>query len=129
MKVLLSIKPEYAEKILSGQKRYEFRKAIFKNPDVKTVVIYATMPVGKVVGEFDFDEVLSDTPQAIWAETSKFSGITRKFFNSYFYGRGTAHAIKVREARRYDVPVMLTDIIPGGAAPQSYRYLVDSSTP
>src|SRR5690554_4986725 len=100
MRVLLSIKPEYAEKILLGQKLYEFRKSIFKNPDVKTVVIYATMPVGKVVGEFDFDEVLSDTPQAIWAETSKFSGITKKFFNSYFDGRGTAHAIKVREARR-----------------------------
>lgn len=124
MKVLLSIKPEYAEKILSGQKRYEFRKAIFKNPDVKTVVIYATMPVGKVVGEFDFDEVLSDTPQAIWAETSKFSGITRKFFNSYFSGRGTAHAIKVSEVRRYQEPVSLRDIIPGGVAPQSYRYLV-----
>lgn len=123
MKVLLSIKPEYAEKILSGQKRYEFRKAIFKNTDVRTVVIYATMPVGKIVGEFDFDEVLSDTPQAIWKETQEFSGITKQFFNLYFYGRRTAHAIKVREARRYDEPISLVDVIPSGAAPQSYCYL------
>ncbi|MBI6731014.1 ASCH domain-containing protein, partial [Pseudomonas amygdali] len=43
MKVLLSIKPEYAEKILQGEKRFEFRKSVFKNPDVRTVVIYATM--------------------------------------------------------------------------------------
>ncbi|WP_369009144.1 ASCH domain-containing protein, partial [Escherichia coli] len=49
MKVLLSIKPEFAEKILNGTKRFEFRKGIFKNPQISTVVIYATMPLGKVV--------------------------------------------------------------------------------
>jgi len=37
MKILLSIKPEYAEKIFAGTKKYEFRRSIFKNPDVKTV--------------------------------------------------------------------------------------------
>lgn len=30
MKVLLSIKPEYVEKILDGTKKFEFRKGIFK---------------------------------------------------------------------------------------------------
>ncbi|MDD8572078.1 ASCH domain-containing protein, partial [Escherichia coli] len=50
MKVLLSIKPEYAESILSGKKKYEFRKNIFRNKNVDTIVIYATMPVGKVIG-------------------------------------------------------------------------------
>lgn len=33
MKVLLSIKPEFAERIFNGSKKYEFRKVIFKNPD------------------------------------------------------------------------------------------------
>lgn len=127
MKVLLSIKPEYAEKILEGKKLYEFRKSIFKNLAVKTVVIYATMPVGKVIGEFDFDEVLSDSPQAIWAETSRYSGITKKFFNSYFDGREKAHAIKVRSVRRYDVPISLKDFIPSGTAPQSFRYLYEEA--
>ena len=32
MKVLLSIKLQYAEAILSGRKRYEYRRAIFKRP-------------------------------------------------------------------------------------------------
>ena len=36
MKIVLSIKPEYAEKIFSGSKKYEFRRMIFKAPDVKT---------------------------------------------------------------------------------------------
>ena len=44
MKVLLSIKPEFVEAIFSGEKLYEYRKAIFKK-NVTTVVIYATKPV------------------------------------------------------------------------------------
>lgn len=123
MKVLLSIKPEYAEKILKGDKKYEFRKAIFKNPNVKTVVIYATMPVGLVIGEFDFDEVLSDKPHKIWEKTRNFSGISKNFFNEYFSGRDTAYAIKVSHARRYKLPRLLSDLIPSGQAPQSFCYL------
>ena len=30
MKILLSIKPEYAHKIFSGEKKFEYRKIIFK---------------------------------------------------------------------------------------------------
>ena len=52
MKVLLSIKPEYASKILDGTKRYEYRRAIFKRTEVTTVVVYASDPVRKVIGEF-----------------------------------------------------------------------------
>ena len=44
MKVLLSIKPEFANKIFEGTKRFEFRKSIFKK-EVKTVVVYASSPL------------------------------------------------------------------------------------
>lgn len=123
MKVLLSIKPEYAEKILSGEKRFEFRKALFKNKDVKTVVIYATMPVGKVVGEFEFDGVVTGTPKAVWSQTESHSGISQDFFEEYFEGRTMAHAIKVGSVTRYCEPLNLSVIVPNGTAPQSYRYL------
>ncbi len=66
MKVLLSIKPEFVEKILDGTKKFEFRKGIFKNPDVKSVVIYSTMPVGMIVAEFDIADVIEDKPSNVW---------------------------------------------------------------
>ncbi len=69
MKVLLSIKPEFAEKILNGTKKFEFRKGIFKNNNITTVVIYATMPVGKVVGQFSIDGILKNDPEALWVKT------------------------------------------------------------
>lgn len=123
MKVLLSIKPEYAEKILEGEKHYEFRKALPKAPGVKTVVIYATKPVGKVVGEFDIDSLLSEKPGDLWSLTAEFSGITRRFFNEYFKGRATAHAIKVRDVRRYEQPLDLRSVVASGVAPQSFCYI------
>lgn len=123
MKVLLSIKPEFAEKILLGQKKYEFRKVIPKAIGIKTVIIYATLPLGKVVGEFDIDEILSDTPKKIWHETSKLSGITKSFFNDYFQGRQIAHAIKVKKVRRYASPKELSSVLESGVAPQSFCYV------
>ncbi len=75
MKVLLSIKPEYAEKIFSGEKKYEFRKIGFKNRFIRTVVVYATMPVGKIIGEFGIKQILKDNPEQIWQKTKKYSGI------------------------------------------------------
>lgn len=47
MKVLLSINPEYVEKIFSGIKKYEYRRSIFKNEAVDTIVIYSTSPIKK----------------------------------------------------------------------------------
>ena len=123
MKVLLSIKPEFAEKILQGEKQFEFRKVIPKSPEVRTVVIYATMPVGKVVGEFDIAGFLSEKPSDLWAITSTFAGISKRFFNEYFHGRDTAHAIKVRDVRRYETPLELSSVLSSGVAPQSFCYL------
>ena len=123
MKVLLSIKPEYADQIFSGTKKYEFRKSAFKKAGIKTVVVYSTMPVGKVIGEFEIDEILWEQPHDLWEETKKFAGISRDFFFDYFSGREKAVAIKVGEAKRYDQPISLCDLGDNIKAPQSYRYL------
>ena len=57
MKVLLSIKPQFVEEIFSGKKRFEYRKSIFKRDNIKSVIIYCTMPVGKIVGEFEIEDI------------------------------------------------------------------------
>lgn len=122
MRVLLSIKPEFANKIFDGSKKYEFRKVIFKNPDVRTVVVYASSPVQQVIGEFDIDIILSLEPDQIWSKTKKFSGISEEFFYDYFADRDVAHAIKIKNVRRYKKPLNISKdfhVTP----PQSYVYL------
>ena|SRR5688572_11657374 len=123
MRVLLSIKPEYAEKILNGTKRFEYRKAVPRNESVRTVVIYATMPVGKVVGEFEVGGVLREKPSVLWNRTKDASGISRAFFDSYFSGREEAAAIAVLKPKRYAKPKNLEDVSGSTTAPQSFRYL------
>jgi predicted transcriptional regulator len=123
MQVLLSIHPEHAEKILSGEKRFEFRKNIFKNGTVTRVLIYATMPVGKVIGDFEIEQIIDDKPSHVWKTTKMHAGITRKFFDSYFLGRNRAVAIGVKNPRRFEEPMELSDLADGISAPQSYRYI------
>jgi len=122
MKVLLSIKPEYAFKIFDGSKKFEFRKVIFKKPNIKTVVVYASSPVQQVIGEFEIDDILSFTPENIWKLTKNHSGITKDFFDEYFGGRDIAHAIKIKSTTRYNKPLSIKDDF-NVTPPQSYMYL------
>lgn len=55
-KVLLSLKPNFYEKIICGEKRFEFRRRIFKK-DVDSVVIYVTSPVKMVMAEFTIKKI------------------------------------------------------------------------
>lgn len=59
MQILLSIKPEYAEKILNGTKLFEFRKFFPRDESVRKIIIYATSPVCMVIGEFEIGGLFS----------------------------------------------------------------------
>jgi predicted transcriptional regulator len=122
MTVLLSIKPEFAEKIFDGTKKYEFRKAIFKRTDVRRILVYASSPVQKVIGEFQIEGILNDDVDKIWEETHLQSGISRDFYEMYFGNRVKAYAIKVGEVIRYQNAKDLSEydlLVP----PQSFAYL------
>ena len=60
MKALLSIKPEFVEEIIEGRKKFEYRKKLFKRSDISSIVVYATKPYGKVVGEFEIETILEE---------------------------------------------------------------------
>lgn len=121
MKALLSIKPQFVEKIFSFEKKYEFRKAIFKR-EVDTVVIYSTMPEGKIVGEFRIEDVLCDNLEDIWEQTSEFAGITYEFFKEYFNNKEEAYAIKIGEVIRYETPIDPKLVDASFVPPQSFCY-------
>lgn len=127
IKALLSIKPEFVEKIFSGEKLFEYRKAIFKRPEVKSVVIYSTMPEGKIVGEFKVGHILARHPDEVWEKTKQASGINKKFFDEYFSNRKVAYAIEITELKKYDKPIDPYKNNSSFKAPQSFKYLDFSS--
>jgi predicted transcriptional regulator len=122
MRVLLSIKPEFAYKIFDGSKRYEYRRAMFKNTEVTKVVVYASHPVQKVIGEFEIETILHDSPIALWGKTKKHAGINEEKFFKYFADKSKGYAIKVKATNMYDIPIRLHNIMVS-SPPQSFMYL------
>lgn len=122
MKVLLSIKPEFAEKIFNGTKQYEFRRSIFKNRNVDTVIVYASSPVQKVIGEFRIEYILNDDLVSLWKKTKKHSGISERYFFDYFEGKENGFAIKVKEVKKYKHPLCIREDF-NAVPPQSFMYL------
>jgi prophage protein len=122
MKILLSIHPKFVEKILTGKKRFEFRKSL-PTKDVDSVVIYATKPVGKVVAEFKVRSIHSKSPEQLWLETKNYAGIDEGFFFQYFNNREIAHAFEVGELIVFEQPKELKEFVPSGVPPQSFCYI------
>ncbi len=122
MKVLLSIKPEFAEKIFDGTKRYEFRRSIFKEENITKVIVYASSPLQQVIGEFEIADIFSLNPKALWKKTKRYSGISEKYFFNYFYDKEIGHAIKIKNVKRYRKPLSLKENF-NTIPPQSFSYI------
>lgn len=121
MKVVLSIKPEFATKIFEGTKKFEFRKAIFKNDKIKTVIVYASSPVQKVIGEFEIAQIINKDLDTLWGLTQAHSGISEDYFYQYFADKQRGFAIQIKKPKKYKTPKCLRsdfNLLP----PQSFAY-------
>lgn len=123
MKILLSIKPQYVDKIVSGEKKYEFRKTIFKRKQVDKIVVYSSGKVGKLIGEIKFTTILSDTPLNIWNITKEKAGLSKGDFFDYFRNKEIAHAIKIESFEPYCHAISIQEKYPGVNPPQSFVYV------
>lgn len=122
MKVLLSIKPEFAFKIFDGTKKFEFRKSIFKREGIDSVIVYASYPVQEVIGEFKIKQILNGDVETIWQKTSSAAGISKPYYDEYFANKDTAFAIQVGRRSRYKHSKRLSDF-DIAFPPQSFMYV------
>ena len=121
--VLLSIKPEYAVKILKGTKKVEFRKACFDNK-VKRVYIYSSSPIKKIVGYFTVENIVNKDPKILWENYHLTGGIDQSACFIYFGDRRGGNAIVIKEVFPYRYGLSLQDAFGEGyVAPQNYRYI------
>lgn len=125
MNALLSIKPEFAEKILSGEKKYEFRRTSFRDADkIDTVYLYASSPDQKVVGAFVIDTVIEDDPEQLWEEYGHKSGISnREQFMKYYEGTNTGYAFKIDAIQEFNTPYDPWSQVEDFAPPTSFYYM------
>ena len=118
----MSIKPMYADKILTGGKKFEFRKTSIRE-DLSHIIIYSTSPIKKIIGIAEVECVHSLSPTAIWEMTKKVSGISRKLFREYFKNKKMAYAIKIKKVIPLDKPISPKEIEERFNVPQSFSYV------
>ncbi|MDR3290685.1 MAG: hypothetical protein LBT10_00905 [Methanobrevibacter sp.] len=109
MNVLMSIKPNFVEKIVSKEKTYEFRRNIFKK-EVEKVVIYSTSPEKKIIGYFISNEIIEDRPENLWDDLSDQSGLNEENFFNYFKEKETGFALKIDDLKVFQNPVNTDDL-------------------
>ena len=119
--ILLSVKPEYVEKILKGDKKYEFRKRIAVK-DVQYIYLYSTAPVMKVVAKVEVIGTLQASPIDLWEKTKEAAGISRKKYRAYFQKCKKAYAYILGNVSKYNVPKTL-DEFGVCSPPQSFVYI------
>lgn len=126
MNVLLSIKPIYAEKIITGQKKYEFRKSIFKESShVEKAFIYSSSPMKKIIGYFEVGEIISKHPKKLWDKYHEFAGIDEKPFFEYYKNKDKGFAITIQNFQEFNPPIDPFIEFDNFKAPQSYYYVSD----
>ena len=121
MNVLLSIKPKYANAIINGEKKVEFRKLPFKL-EVSKVYIYSSAPEQKIIGYFTFDDIVSDTPKKLWKIFKNDGVIEEEDFFNYFSNKDIGYSIKIKSVKKFTKGVNPKDIFKNFFPPQSYMY-------
>ena len=123
--LLLSIRPRYAQAILSGTKSAEIRR---QRPTVHPgtpVIIYATKPVGALVGTARIANIAEGTPADIWEQHQNCTGVSKAEYDTYLSGAETAYLLFLCQVQRLE-PLLTLEQIRSAATfqpPQSYRYL------
>lgn len=122
MVALISIKPKYVSEIISGRKKYEFRKSIFKK-DVEKVYVYSSSPQRQIVGYFKIKRIIHKHPMELWNTTKEFSGIKKKEFKEYYGNRSLGYAIEIEEFIELEEYISPYECYNDFKAPQSFYYL------
>lgn len=120
-KILMSIKPQYSDKIFSGVKKYEFRRKVSKL-QVDKIIVYSSSPEKKVIGEVEVINVVCKPINDLWKLTKEFAGISFDDFRNYFLGCDVAYAYELGKVTRYKKPKSLLDF-DISFSPQSYVYV------
>jgi predicted transcriptional regulator len=121
--IILSIKPKFVRKIHNKEKRFEYRKKIWRSEcKIERIYIYATRPIKQVVGYFKPGIIAIDTPEEIWRKTGFVGGIDHTEYKSYFRNCKEAYAISIEEPYFFEVNMDLESF---GVkyAPQGFLYL------
>lgn len=125
--LFIAVKPEYANKLISGQKDIELRKVKPHIQQGDYAIIYASSPEKAVLGFGKIKSIIECSPTEMWEKHSNRLGISKESYLSYYDGSHKAIGIEF-DIIRPITPIGLADLrknISGFQPPQIYRYITN----
>lgn len=124
--VLISIRPQYVEQIVSGEKNVEFRRVWPVRP-IRTMVVYSTTPSQCLAAIVEIAEVVRASKSALWHVASiNGGGITKRSLLEYLQGKDVGVALRLGKRIVLPEGIAAKDVLGSSfRAPQSFRYLAD----
>lgn len=125
--LFIAVKPEYAYKLISGEKDIELRKT---KPHVQAgdyAIIYASAPAKVVLGYGKIKRIILCSPQEMWNTYSERLGIEEQEFLSYYENSGKSIGIEFEMIKSVS-PIGLDElrqVDPNFHPPQIYRYVTN----
>jgi len=124
--LVMSLRPEYADLVLSGKKTVEFRRRFSAEHAGAKIVFYVTSPVR----QFLFAAVIAGVdglPKAdLWSKYRRDGGVSKDTFDSYFAGVPQGFALSLDNIEMLQNTMSLEDarrLCPGLRPPQSFMRL------
>lgn len=126
--LLLSLRPRFANAILSGDKTVELRRRPINAQAESRVILYASSPVMAVVGTARLAGIDVSDPEAAWQRHHAVLGLEREEFDRYLDGSSAAYMLQLRDVHQLDEPLLLHRLREDAAfqPPQSFRYVAPS---
>ena len=127
---IISLKPRYADLILTGKKSVELRSRIVRLKPGTTIWIYSTRPVGRIVGFAEVKSVVHDEPTLIWRRFRKKICIDEAEFNSYTEDRERVSAVTLTGVQELtEAPTLdgIRELAGTFHPPQFYAYLTSEN--
>lgn len=124
--ILMSVRPQYAEKIFDRTKTVELRriKPKFLQED-DLILVYVSSPVKSLMGAFTVSSVMEKSLPSLWRNVKDYACVQRSEFFDYFQGVEKGTAIFIKDVWLLPKPIRLSDMqqkVKGFLPPQNFSY-------
>lgn len=122
---IISIKPNYALKIIDGVKTVELRRR-FPVDNIKggKVIVYASSPIREIIGYAIIEGVEKLPIAKLWKKYNEEACVEKEFFYTYFEGVEEGYAVSLSHPVKLQIPINVKSLEKKYkiSAPQSYCY-------
>ncbi len=105
--LVLSLKPKFAEAILSGTKTAEIRRVMPRITIPTRALLYASGPTRSLAGTCVVRTVARHPVNELWRLHGKQTGLSRTEFDAYLAGRDHGVALLLEQAETLPAPIPL----------------------